>query len=72
MKQKKIENFDFFLLGDDTDRAKQRSNTNNWANLDICAKSFYVVSLGTQRKGMMKKIETKNSYAIVSLKGTVA
>jgi hypothetical protein len=60
LKQEKNSEILTFLLRDDTDRAKQRSNTNNWANLDICAKSFYVVSFGTQRKGMMKKIETKN------------
>jgi hypothetical protein len=37
-------------------------------NLDITAKSVYVVSLGTQRKGLMKKTETKNSHATIPLK----
>ncbi len=43
-------------------------NTNNYENLDISAKSVYVVFLGTQRKGLLKKIATKNSHATVPLK----
>jgi hypothetical protein len=48
-----------FLLSNDADSAKQSSNANNSANLDISAKSLHNVSLGTQRKGLMKKNETK-------------
>jgi hypothetical protein len=58
----------FILLSDDADSAKQYANKNNEANLDITAKSVYVVSLGTQRKGLMKKNETKNSHATIPLK----
>ncbi len=47
--------FQFCLLSDDADSAKQASNTNNQANLDISAKSVCVVFLRTQRKGLMKK-----------------
>ncbi len=57
----------FILLGDDADSAKHYSNKNNQANLDIIAKSLYVVSLGTQRKGLMKKNETKQSHATIPL-----
>jgi hypothetical protein len=46
------------LLSDDADSAKQYSNANNSANLDISAKSLIDVSLGTQRKGWIKKNET--------------
>jgi hypothetical protein len=41
---------------------------NNFANIDISAKSLYDVSLGTQRKGLMEKNETKNSHATIPLK----
>jgi hypothetical protein len=56
-----------FLLVDDTDSAKQSLNTNNSANLDISAKSLYDVSLGTQKKGLMKKNEIKNSHTTIPL-----
>ncbi len=55
------------MLSDDADSAKQSLNTNNFANLDITAKSLYDVSLGTQRKGFMKKNESKNSNATIPL-----
>jgi hypothetical protein len=57
----------FFLLSDDADSAEQPSKTNNSANLDICVKSVYGLSFGTQRKGLMKKIGTKSSHATVPL-----
>jgi hypothetical protein len=41
---------------------------NNFANIDISAKSLYDVSLGTQRKGLMEKNETKNSHATIPLR----
>jgi hypothetical protein len=69
---KNFENaFSFFLLSDDADSAKQSWNTNNFANFDISAKSLYDVSLGTQRKGLMEKNETKNYHATVPLNETL-
>ncbi len=59
-----------FLLSDDADSAKQSSNANNSANLDISAKLLYNVFLGTQRKGFMKKNGTKKSHATIPLSET--
>jgi hypothetical protein len=59
--------FTVFFISDDADSAEQSSNTNNWANLDISAKLGFIVSLGTQRKGLKKNIETENSHATVPL-----
>jgi hypothetical protein len=41
-------------------------------NLDISAKSFYVVSLGTQRKSLTQKNENKNSHATIPLNQNIA
>jgi hypothetical protein len=58
----------FFLLSDGADSAKQLSNTNNLLNMKICGKLLCLVFLGTQRKALLQKTQSKKSCATVPLR----
>jgi hypothetical protein len=51
------------------DSAKISLNTNESTKMTFGEKSFYQVSIRTQRKGLIQTIPTKKSRATVTLKG---